>query len=120
MEAAEVLGLVMEDFVLIFIKHFSFSIDKTFGFLLSSVLFMITVLLLQKLFYYGKTDEVSAESQINIIVILVGSIFIDSSLVTFILGILSIVISARTSKKLKEMNSEWYLFREGEDEKKKY
>ena len=79
--AALALGLVMEDFVLIFTEHFSFSIDKTFGSLLSSVLFMFTVLLLEKLFYYGKADMVSAEGQINIIVILAGSIFIGEVLV---------------------------------------
>ena len=79
--AAEALGLIMEDCIWVFARHFSLSIDKTFGSLLSSVLFMLTVLLLEKRFYYNKTDMISVKSQINIIVILAGSIFVGEILV---------------------------------------
>ena len=49
--------------------------------ILFAVLFMLTVLLLEKRFYYNKTDMISVKSQINIIVILAGSIFVGEILV---------------------------------------
>jgi tetratricopeptide (TPR) repeat protein len=79
--ASVALGLILEDFVWRILEDSTIGNDAALGSLLSSVVFMIVVLVLERFVRLDKTEANSLGSQLNIIIILLGSVVVGEVLV---------------------------------------
>lgn len=79
--ASIALGLILEDFVWRFLENSTFGNDAAFGSLLSCLVTIFVVLILEKFLHFEKMDVISLGSQLNIIIVLAGSVVIGEVLV---------------------------------------
>lgn len=81
--SALVLGIIIEELTWKFLGVYEIvKNNEAFGSLISSLVFMMLVLILEKLFTFDKRNKISARSYLNIIIVLIGSAIVAEILVS--------------------------------------
>lgn len=81
--SALVLGIIIEELTWKFLGGYEIvKNNEAFGSLLSSLVFMMLVLVLEKLFTFDKRNKISTRSYLNIIIVLLGSAVVAEILVS--------------------------------------